>query len=237
MGDTVLPQLAKLKGVALDFLFPPYCIGCGKEGAFICQSCRRSLPRITPPICPRCGRPQSSGALCPDCVGWQAAIDGIRSPFRFEGDMREAIHKLKYQNLRVLSVPLAEMLQEYLVANPLDVEVLVPVPLHRKRLRERGYNQSRLLAKELGKLMDIPVIDDVLVRQRHTLPQARTATVEERKLNIADSFACRDNRLRDRQVLLLDDVATSGATLDACAAVLKANGATSVWGLVMAREI
>ncbi len=144
---------------------------------------------------------------------------------------------MKYQNLRALAVPLAEMLQEYLDASPLDVDVLVPVPLHRKRLRERGYNQARLLAQELGKLINIAVIDGVLVRQRHTPPQARTATVAERKLNIADSFTCLDDRLRSRKVLLLDDVATSGATLDACATVLKANGAASVWGLTIAREI
>jgi len=233
----VLPQLKKLRGTALDLLFPRYCIGCGQEGAFICPSCRRALPRITPPICPRCGRPQPGGMLCPDCAGWLAAIDGIRSPFRFEGAMREAIHQLKYQNLRALAVPLAEMLQEYLNSSPLDVDVLVPVPLHRKRLRERGYNQAGLLAKELGRLINMPVIDDVLVRRRHTLPQARTATVAERKLNMAESFACRDHRLRERHVLLLDDVATSGATLDACAVVLKASGAASVWGLTMAREI
>ena len=190
-----------------------------------------------PPVCPRCGRPQSSGVTCPDCVRWQAAIDGIRSPFRFEGVMREAIHQLKYQNLRALAVPLAGMLGEYLDASPLDVDVLVPVPLHRKRLRERGYNQARLLAQELGKLMYIPVLDDILVRLKHTPPQARAATIEERTHNIADAFACRDNRLRGRRVLLLDDVATSGTTLDACAAVLKANGAAAVWGLAMAREI
>jgi len=151
--------------------------------------------------------------------------------------MREAIHQLKYQNLRALAVPLAGMLREYLMASPLDVDVLVPVPLHRKRLRERGYNQARLLAQELGKLRNLPVADDVLVRRRHTPPQARTATVEERRQNIADAFACRDHSLRDRHVLLLDDVATSGATLDACAKALKASGATAVWGLVMAREI
>jgi ComF family protein len=151
--------------------------------------------------------------------------------------MREAIHKLKYQNLRALAVPLAGMLQEYLIASPLDIDVLVPVPLHRKRLRERGYNQARLLAKELGKLINIPVVDDVLIRLRHTPPQARTANIEERTHNIADAFACRGNGLRDRRVLLLDDVATSGTTLDACATVLKASGVTSVWGLVMAREI
>jgi len=151
--------------------------------------------------------------------------------------MREAVHQLKYRNLRALAVPLAKLLQDYLITNPVPAEVLVPVPLHRKRLRERGYNQSSLLAGQLGKLASLPVVDDCLIRQRHALPQARTATVEERRSNVTDAFACRDHRLRDKQVLLIDDVSTSGATLDACAAALKVGGATSVWGLVMAREI
>ncbi len=232
-----LPQLAKLKGIALDLLFPRYCVGCGKEGDLLCYSCRQSLTRIAPPICPRCGRPQPSGILCPDCVSWPAKIDGIRSPFRFEGVMRQAIHQLKYQNIRALVVPLAKLLQDYLRTNAVLAEILVPVPMHQKRLRERGYNQSGLLARELGKLTNLPVVDDCLIRQRHTPPQARTSTVDERRSNIADAFVCRDQRLRDKQVLLIDDVATSGNTLDACAAALKASGATSVWGLVMAREI
>ncbi|MFQ6122191.1 MAG: ComF family protein [Dehalococcoidales bacterium] len=218
-------------------MFPQYCIGCGKEGEFLCYSCCQSLPRISPPLCPKCGRPQPSGIFCPSCVSWSAKIDGIRSPFRFEGVMRQAIHQLKYQNLRALALPLAKLLQDYLLTNPLPAEVLVPVPLHQKRLRERGYNQSSLLARQLGKLASLPVVDDCLVRQRHTPPQARTSTVEERQSNVADAFTCRDHRLRNKKVLLIDDVSTSGATLDACAAALKAFGATSVWGLVMAREI
>lgn len=233
----MLPQLAKLKRTALDLLFPRYCVGCGQEGSLICSSCQQSLTRIAPPICTRCGRPQPSGTLCPDCVSWQAKIDGIRSPFRFEGVMRQAIHQLKYRNLRALVVPLAKLLQDYLRTNPIPVEILIPVPMHQKRLRERGYNQSGLLARELGKLTNLPMIDGCLTRQRHTPPQARTSTVDERRSNIAGAFVCRDQRLRDKQVLLIDDVATSGATLDACAAALKASGATSVWGLVMAREI
>ena len=233
----VLPQVAKLRGVALDLLFPRWCVGCGKEGSFICHSCRQSLPRIMPPVCPKCGRPQSSGILCPDCVGWQAEIDGIRSPFRFDGVMRQAIHQLKYRNLRALAAPLAELLRDYIITNPVPAEVMVPVPLHQKRLRERGYNQSALLARELGKLTSLPVVDDCLVRQQHAPPQARTANVDERRRNVAGVFACRNQRVRDKQVLLIDDVSTSGATLDACAAALKAAGATSVWGLVMAREI
>jgi len=233
----VLPQLAKLKGMALDLLFPQWCVGCGKEGDFICHSCRRSLPQIIPPLCPRCGKPQPNGILCPSCVGWGARIDGIRSPFRFDGVMRQAIHQLKYRNLRALAAPLAKLLNDYLSTNPVPGEVLVPVPLHQKRLRERGYNQSSLLAQELGKLTRLLVVDDCLIRQRHAPPQARTSTVDERRSNVADAFTCRDSRLRDRQVLLIDDVSTSGATLDACAAALKAAGATSVWGLVLAREI
>ena len=233
----MLPQLVKLKGIALDLLFPQYCVGCGKEGDFLCYSCRQSLPKITPPLCPRCGRPQPSGILCPSCVTWQAKIDGIRSPFRFDGVMRQAIHQLKYRNLRALVIPLAKMLQDYLVDNPMPAEVLVAVPLHPKRLRERGYNQSSLLARELNRLINLPLAEGCLIRRHHTPPQARTATVEERRRNTADAFVCRDHRLRDKTVLLIDDVSTSGATLDACAAALKDAGAGSVWGLVVAREI
>ncbi|MBA7677827.1 hypothetical protein ES703_86091 [subsurface metagenome] len=190
-----------------------------------------------PPLCPRCGRPQPSGILCSSCVGWQAEIDGIRSPFRFDGVMRQSIHQLKYRNLRALAQPLVKLLQDYLVTNPVPGEVLVPVPLHHKRLKERGYNQSRLLARELGKLINLPVVDDCLIRQRHASPQARASTVDERRSNVDGAFTCRDHRLRDKQVLLIDDVSTSGATLDACAVALKTSGATTVWGLVLAREI
>ena len=151
--------------------------------------------------------------------------------------MRQAIHQLKYRNLRALAAPLAELLQDYIASNPVPADVLVPVPLHPKRLRERGYNQSRLLARELGKLANLAVADGCLVRQQHTPPQARTANVEERRTNVASAFACRDNRVQGKQVLLIDDVSTSGATFNACAAALKAAGATSVWGLAMAREI
>ncbi len=233
----MLPQLTKFKGMALDLLFPQWCVGCGKEGDFLCYSCRRSLPRITPPLCPRCGKPQPSGILCPGCVGWQAELDGIRSPFRFDGVIRQAIHQLKYRNLRAIAQPLAKLLQDFLSTNPMLGEVLMPVPLHQKRLRERGYNQSRLLAQELGKLINLPVVADCLIRQRHTPPQARTSTVDERRSNVANAFTCRNYRLQDKQVLLIDDVTTSGATLNACASALKSAGATSVWGLVLAAEV
>lgn len=233
----VLPQLTKLKGIALDLLFPRWCVGCGREGDFICSACLKSRVGITPPLCPRCGRPQLNAVLCPVCVGWPAAIDGIRAPFKFDGVVRQAIHELKYNNLRAIAPLLGQWLADYLKANPLPVEVLVPVPLHRKRLRERGYNQSRLLAGELARLTGLPLVDDCLVRERYTTPQARTPNVDERRNNVAEAFACRDRRLEGKPVLLIDDVATSGATLDACARALKESGVSSVWGLVLAKEI
>lgn len=233
----MLPRFTKIKGMALDLLFPRWCVGCGREGDFICPSCLKSLSRVMPPLCPKCGLPQSGANLCSSCLGWQAEIDGIRAPFRFDGVMRQAIHELKYRNLRALAGLLARLLNDYLLGNPMPGEVLVPVPLHPRRLRERGYNQSQLLAQELGKLAGLPVADDYLVRQRHSLPQARASNVGERRSNVADVFSCRHHRLEGKQILLIDDVSTSGATLDACARVLKQAGAASVWGLVLAREI
>jgi competence protein ComFC len=233
----VLPPITKFKRIALDLLFPRWCIGCGREGSYICDSCCRSLSVIVPPVCPACGRPQSRETLCPECTDIQHEIDGIRSPFLFDGLIRQAIHELKYRNLRALAPSLAGLLHEYLLENPVGGEVLVPVPIHIKRLRERGYNQSALLAKELGKLSGLPVVDDCLVRTSYNLPQARSESVSERRDNVAGSFKCLDERLSGRRVIVIDDVSTSGATLNACAGALEAAGAASVWGLVLALEL
>jgi ComF family protein len=164
-------------------------------------------------------------------------IDGIRSPFKFDDVIRKAIYELKYRNLKAISPCLAELLTDYLRSNPLVGEVLVCVPLHPRRLRERGYNQSSLLARELGKRIDLPVIEDCLIRVRQAQPQVRAGNVEERRRNVADAFVCRDGKLTGKQIILIDDVCTSGATLESCAAALKSKGAASVWGLTLAREI
>jgi ComF family protein len=232
----VLPPVAKFKRIALDLLFPQWCIGCGREGNYICDHCRRSLTSISPPVCPRCGKPQRDEKLCPACANGNTGIDGIRAPFLFEGVIRRAIHELKYRNLRALASPLADLLYEYLRGNPVPGEFLVPVPLHRKRLKERGYNQSALLAKQLGKLTGLPVVDDGLLRQHHTAPQARTASVDERRKNVINAFSSPVGKLTKKRVILVDDVTTSGATLNACAEALKSSGVTSVRGLVMAIE-
>ena len=233
----MLPQLIELKGVALDFLFPRFCVGCGKEGDFICGSCQASLMRIEPPVCPKCGKPQINEMLCVSCVNWEADIDAIRSPFRFEDVIRKAIHEFKYRNLRAIASELAKLLDDYIIENPIPCEVLVPVPLHGKKLKERGYNQSAMLAKELSRLTGLPVNDSCLIRSCYNVPQAKTRNVEERRQNVIGIFKCTSEDLCGKKVLLIDDVTTSGATLNACALALKTAGAMSVWGLTLAREI
>jgi ComF family protein len=233
----VLPQLDIFKRAALDLFFPQHCIGCGKEGDVLCSVCKKSLPRIIPPVCPKCGKPQLSGVVCYRCVSWQSHIDGIRSPFKFEGVIREAVHQFKYKNVRCLAEPLALLLTEYLSRNELPVQVIIPVPLSPKRLRERGYNQSDLLARKLSKLINIPEDADSLRRTSYQLPQARTKSLEERLRNVNQAFTCSNSKIQDKNILLIDDVSTSGATLDACAQALKAAGAASVWGLTIAREL
>ncbi len=126
---------------------------------------------------------------------------------------------------------------DYLRTKPLPGEVLICVPLHPRRLRERGYNQSALLARDMAGYVNLPVIEDCLVRVKQAKPQVRAADVEERRKNVADAFLCRDERVKGKQIILVDDVCTSGATLESCAAALKNKGARSVWGLTLAREI
>jgi len=151
--------------------------------------------------------------------------------------MRGAIHQLKYRNLRAIAGTLAAFLGDYYRAGTIPADVLVPVPLHPKRLKERGYNQSLLLARELSRLIGLPLIGNCLVRTRAAYPQAKTANVKQRWDNVADAFSCRYRIIKGSRVLLIDDVTTSGATLNSCAAALKDAGAASVWGLVLAREI
>ena len=233
----MLPQIINLKRVALDLFFPPWCIGCGREGKYICDSCCEKLPEISPPVCLKCGRTLTYENTCPGCIEEPVAIDGIRAPFLFQGVIRKAIHELKYRNLKAVAPSLAGLLHDYLLENTIPGDVLVPVPIHRKRQGERGYNQSSLIARELGRLSGLPVIEDCLVKRVNTPPQVGTTSVSERRKNIAEAFICANERLKGRQVILVDDVSTSGATLNTCAEILKNAGANSVWGLTIALEL
>ena len=237
----VLPAVAELKRLALDLLFPPWCIGCGKESEYICPACRKTLKAITPPVCRRCGRPvlpEETGLdYCQGCLNWQNTLDGLRAPFLFQGLARNAVHELKYNNLRAISYEMARMILDYYKINPVPGDVLVPAPLHHKKKLERGYNQSGLLARELGRLSGLLVVENSLVRLKYAPAQARSLTIKDRLENVSGAFTCRDDRLKNKKVILIDDVSTSGATLNACAAALKDNGASMVWGLTFALEL
>jgi ComF family protein len=227
-------MISRLRHGVLDLLFPPRCVGCQREGGLLCEICETELPRLMPPYCNICAQP-SPDQVCARCAVSPLNIDGVRAPYLMEGAVREAVHSLKYRNLRAVAALLGRLLAAYLESYPLPGEVLVPVPLHPRRLRERGYNQVALLAKELGRRTGLPVAEDMLVRRRDTRPQVSVANREERVRNAEESFACGAD-VREVAVLLIDDVATTGSTLSACAAALKGSGAKSVWGLTLARE-
>lgn len=195
------------------------------------------MPRLSPPLCPTCSKPLVREDYCPYCRRCKLEIDGIRSPFAFQGVVRKAVHQLKYGHFEALAAPLGRMLAEYLEASPLAADVLVPVPLHSRRLRSRGYNQSALLATEVGKLDGLLVLEGSLVRVRHTKAQVKTADAEERQRNLADAFECRDKGLAGKRVVVVDDVCTTGATMNSCAIALRRAGASLVWGLALAREV
>ncbi len=229
-------QLAKLGKFVLDLLLPQNCLGCGREGFVLCSQCIAHLSRISPPFCQRCGLPLTK-VNCPDCARQAPIFDGLRAPYRFERLVREAIHQLKYQNLRSLAKPFAGELATYLKNNPIPADLIVPVPLHRNKLRERGYNQSELVARELGRMVGLSVDCSCLTRILDTKPQARLGKAAHRRQNVTGAFQCQRARVCNQRVLVIDDVATSGATINNCAISLKQAGASSVWGLAIAREI
>jgi ComF family protein len=220
--------------VLLDLLYPLRCAGCGQVGKLFCDTCHSAISFVIPPVCPLCGRPQEQARLCLPCTDEPLSIDGIRSVARFEGTLRRAIHQFKYSYTRDMAVPLAEMLVTFCRRTRLPADVILPVPLHVRRLKERGYNQAGLLAQRLGDALGMPVLYDALYRIRHTVSQTRL-DAQERRRNVEGAFACVGSGVQDRRVLLIDDVCTTGATLEACSVALKAGGARSVWALTLAR--
>jgi ComF family protein len=154
---------------------------------------------------------------------------------RYEGALREAILAFKYRGRSRLARWLGLLLKEHLERWPLPLEALAPVPLHPRAERQRGYNQAGLLAREAAAAGRYRLVERGLVRRRPTPPQTRLASLAERRRNVEDAFAARGEGLQGLRLLLIDDVCTTGATLGACAAAARAAGATSVWGLTLAR--
>ena len=233
----LLRGISRLASASLDLLYPPKCVGCEKEGRFLCASCLDTLPHLLPPFCLRCSQPITRGDACRRCLSSPLDIDGIVAPFRMEGAAREAVHRLKYSNLRAISPLLGELLADFLVARQIHGDILVPVPLHHRRERQRGYNQAALLAREVGERLGLPVLPDALARSKDTPSQTGRSQAEDRRANVQGSFRCPDPGLvKGLNVLLVDDVCTTGATLEACSLALKEAEAASVTGVTFSRE-
>ncbi|MBN2004874.1 MAG: ComF family protein [Anaerolineae bacterium] len=217
----------------LDLLMPPSCVQCGKVEIWLCDGCEQKIPLLTKPICAQCGQPLEDEP-CKSCRTTPLRVAPIRSAFLFE-DAIHAIHALKYRGATEVVEPLARRMAEAWQFHQFQSDLLVPVPLHPSRELRRGYNQSALLADALGKQIGIPTVLQTLLRVRNTESQTNLNR-NKRRENVTAAFACTQNAdFSGKVVTLVDDVATTGATLDACATVLMAHGAKTVNAFTLAR--
>lgn len=233
LASAALGLLSRLTGSALDLLYPPSCAVCGREGRFVCETCEPELPRLLAPYCMRCASPGRE-VYCRLCTATPPHFDGVTAPYVHRGPVRDLVHNLKYNNVRTSAPELGLLMAGHLASGSVQADVLAPVPLHSRRERNRGYNQSVLLARAVSEAMDIPLEERLLTRTRDTAPQVTMKSPEERRRNIEDAFECA-GEVSGANVLLIDDVVTTGGTMSACAKPLKTAGAESVWGLSLAR--
>ena len=227
-------MISKLSSWGLDLLFPIQCAGCGRDSKIICDVCLTKLAKLTSPHCQLCASPNTLSP-CLRCRESPLSVDGIRAPYLMEGAVREAVFSLKYRGIRAAAPQLARLLAQYLTKHPVQAEVIIPVPLHGRRLRARGYNQSALLARELSKLIAVPQTSRLLTRFKDASPQVEVTSRSQRRSNVEGSFQASKD-VAGLKILLIDDVVTTGSTMSACSAALKAMGAASVWGVALARE-
>jgi ComF family protein len=238
----------------VDWLYPPRCRACaarivGRDAAYFCSTCWNKIQRIGHPLCDRCGCPfpDASGEdhTCGGCIARGPQFLQARAWACYpreeseEHPLRQAVQKFKYGRKVSLGKPLGRILargcREFLAG--CDAELIIPVPLHPKRLRWRGFNQSVLLARHVSHAYAIPMDPFLLRRVTETAPQTQL-NEQERRRNVRGAFALAPRRtVEDRSVLLVDDVYTSGATVDECSRTLRRNGARHVFVLTLARAV
>ena len=216
----------------LDLLFPPRCAACDATGAWpLCLGCTQEVGVITPPWCRRCGRPwEEAVGSCSDCP--PAPIDRSRAPFLYEGPLARAIKAMKFAGAHGLAPHLAAAMAETIP--DAESNAITWVPLSRRRRSRRGFDQAEILARALGKQLDLPV-HRLVVRVRDARSQARRSGADRRAA--LDGAFVPARRSPPEKVLLVDDVLTTGSTAAACAVVLKAAGASSVEVLAAARSL
>lgn len=217
----------------LDLLLPSRCGGCNRLGGLFCDSCRLAIQRLEPPLCRRCGLElEHAGASC-GCRHRLRSLASLRSTGAYQGPLEKAIRRFKYDGRRPLARPLGRLIAEWVLLEGLAGDLVTCVPLHPRRQRARGYNQSELLAREAAARLGLECRFQ-LTRWRETPPQVGLDRAS-RLDNVRGAFRWRAQDLARSSVLLIDDVATTGATLDACAAALRAAGSGPVTGLTVAR--
>ena len=238
-----------LGATILDLLYPPHCAACGcrmlpgdpestTDRESLCAECRRGIAPSPGNCCPVCSHTMTGMLMCPNCEGRRWHLSVIVAACRYEGLVRELIQRFKYGRDQSLIRPLAPLLEAALDDPRIKgkyFDAIVPVPLHSHREREREFNQSELLATHLGKRLGIPV-REYLKRTRPTAPQAGFDRAARMK-NLEGAFDLAKGKEipPDACLLLVDDVSTTGSTLDACAAVLMEAGAAEVCAMTVAR--
>ncbi|MGI6143950.1 MAG: ComF family protein [bacterium] len=224
----------------LELFFPPpaACPICGEilpaGGEIPCRTCRSRVRRVEDPFCPRCARPLAVAGNCPGCRGKGLPFRQARAAGIYEGALRTALHRFKYQGDTSLLPYLQQLLRECLAMHPLpEVDLVVPVPLHRSKEWERGFNQAALLAQGVARHLQKPVDYHSLVRKFPTPPTSSLSRRQREKI-LRGAFAARDRRLKGKTLLLVDDIFTTGSTAAGCAAALLEGGAEAVYVVTVA---
>lgn len=224
----------------VDIFFPPVCARCRKIGSLLCDDCLREFVPVTEPICDRCGRqlegrlPELGSANCRACQESPPVLRQMRAPWHYVEPLSSIIHRLKYDGYFALAGPLGSLMAEQWPRWAVPPDLIMPIPLHKKRQRRRGYNQSALLARPLARTLGLTYTDQALRRTRHTVPQVGLGP-EERAANVKNAFAADTEMVAGRHILLIDDVLTTGATMSAAAETLLDAGAASVSAYCLAR--
>lgn len=221
----------------LDIIFPRRCPLCDEvipPDEKICPECIGKAELVQEPVCKRCGKPIGNARkeYCGDCDRKKHFFDSGKAVFVYQGAVQHSLYRFKYANRREYAAFYGKMacIQYARWISRLGVDAIIPVPLHRKRRRERGYNQAELFAKEIGKRTGIPVETKLLYRCINTRPQ-KELNDQERKKNLKKAFTIAQNIVQLRKVLLVDDIYTTGSTVDAAAECLKVSGIQEVYVL------
>lgn len=227
----------------LDLVFPPRCVNCHTLGALLCDRCRATIAIPQPPLCARCGRPlpaTHSDSQCGQCRSGHSPVHlaSLRAATAYDGAIRAAILAYKFRGVQRLAEPLGAMLAEAYKREGLAADLVTHVPLHSKRRRQRGYDQSQLLAREMARRLGLSFMPDAVKRVRATQPQTQLDGAD-RVTNVAQAFALSNvvivARIKGMRILLIDDVTATGSTLDATAAALAEARPAAILGLALSR--